>query len=155
MLFEEAVLKVMSSDIDNIINWNGYYISGDIDEIKRIVRIPGIINIGVDDIIYTLSTTNTNYVVSGKGTGPKGMLIALSHAVDKLPVKLQDIGKMIVSIWVNGGRSADMQEVKALVGHFGETMPELNLIWGLAVDPGMKDTETKIVLIAVNRYKLC
>ena len=46
MLFEEAAMMIVSSDIDNIIRWNDYYISGDIDEIIKIVRIPGIINIG-------------------------------------------------------------------------------------------------------------
>lgn len=155
MLFEEAAMMIVSSDIDNIIRWNDYYISGDIDEIKKIVRIPGIINIGVDDIISTLSTTNTNYIVSGKGTGPKKMLIALNNAVDKLPVKLQDIEKMIVNVWANGCRSIEMQEIKALVEHLGDTMSELSLIWGVAVDPNINDADIKITLVAVNKHRLC
>lgn len=28
MLFEEAAMMIVSSDIDNIIRWNDYYISG-------------------------------------------------------------------------------------------------------------------------------
>lgn len=155
MLFEEAAMMIVSSDIDNIIRWNDYYISGDIDEIKKIVRIPGIINIGVDDIISTLSTTNTNYIVSGKGTGPKKMLIALNNAVDKLPVKLQDIEKMIINIRTNRSRPVEMQEIKALVEHLGDTMSELSLIWGVAVDPNINDADIKITLVAVNKHRLC
>lgn len=155
MLFEEVAVKIVSSDIDNIINWKDYYISGDIDEIKKIARIPGIINIGVDDIISTLSTTNTNYVVSGKGTGPKKMLIALNNAVAKLPVKLQDIEKMIVNIWTKRCRPVEMQEIKTLVEHLGDTMSELSLIWGVAVDPNINDADIKITLVAVNKNRLC
>ena len=155
MLFEEAAMMIVSSDIDNIINWNDYYISGDIDEIKKIARIPGIINIGVDDIISTLSTTNTNYVASGKGSGPKRIIIALKHAIDKLPVKLQDIEKMIVNIWTNRCSSIKIQEMKALVEHQGDIMPEINLIWGVAIDPDIKKDEVKVTLLAVNKYKVC
>ena len=155
MLFEEAAMMIVSSDIDNIISWNDYYVSGDIDEIKQIARIPGIINIGVDDIISTLSTTNTNYVVSGKGTGPKKILIALNNAVDKLPVKLRDIEKIIVNVWINRWRPVEMQEIKALVEHLGDTMSELSLIWGVAVDPNINDADIKITLVAVNKNRLC
>lgn len=155
MLFEEAAMMIVSSDIDNIISWNDYYVSGDIDEIKKIARIPGIINIGVDDIISTLSTTNTNYVVSGKGTGPKKILIALNNAVDKLPVKLRDIEKIIVNVWINRWRPVEMQEIKALVEHLGDTMSELSLIWGVAVDPNINDADIKITLVAVNKNRLC
>ena len=155
MLFEKASMMIGSSDIDNILNWKDYYISGDIDEIKKIARIPGIINIGVDDIISTLSTTNTNYVTSGKGSGPERILIALNDAVDKLPVKLQDIEKMIVNIWTKRCRPVEMQEIKTLVEHLGDTMSELSLIWGVAVDPNINDADIKITLVAVNKNRLC
>lgn len=64
--FEVATRRIAQSDIDNRINWDDYFIIGDIEEIKKIACVHGIINIGVDNIISTLSTTNTNYVTSGK-----------------------------------------------------------------------------------------
>ena len=154
-LFEEIAMMIVSSDIDKIIKWDDYYVSGDIGEIKKIARIPGIINIGVDDIISTLSTTNTNYVTSGKGSGTERILIALNDAVDKLPVKLQDIEKMIVNIWTNRCSPIKILEMKALVEHRGDVMSEINLIWGIAIDPDIKKDEVKVTLLAVNKYKVC
>ena len=79
MDFEES-----ASYIDNIINWNNYHILGDIEEIKNIILANGIINIDIGDIIYTLSTTNANYVTSGIGIGPNKILTALNQAIDQL-----------------------------------------------------------------------
>ena len=75
--------------------------------------------------------------------------------VDKLPVKLQDIEKMIINIWTNRSRPVEMQEIKALVEHLDDAMPELSLIWGVAVDSNINDADMKITLVAVNKYKLC
>lgn len=154
MDFEEAARMMVQSDIDNIISWNDYLVTGDIEEIKKIVRSHGIINIGVDDIISTLSTTNTNYVTSGIGIGPDRILTALNHAIDQLPVELQDIQKMIVNVWTSEFKPVVMSEIKAMVKRLGYTLPVINLIWGVAVDPDMKE-DIKITLIAVNKHKLC
>ncbi len=116
---EEALKMIISSDIDNMINWNDYHISGDIEEIKKIVRAHGIINVGVDDLICTMSTTNTNYVTTGKGRGSKRVLIALKQAIERLSVKLQDIEKVIVNVWVSECRPILMSEIKGMVKYFG------------------------------------
>lgn len=151
---EEALKMIISSDIDNMINWNDYHISGDIEEIKEIVRVHGIINIGVDDIICTMSTTNMNYVTTGKGRGSKRVLIALKQAIERLPVKLQDIEKVIVNVWVSGCHPILMSEIKGIVKHFGYKFREMDLIWGVAVDTEISE-DIKITLIAVNRHRLC
>lgn len=115
MDFEEAARMIVPSDIDNIINWNADYISGDIEEIKKIVRAHGIINIGVEDIISTLSTTNTNYITSGESSGEDRVIMALNHAVHKLPVELQNIEKVIVNVWVSKCHQILMSEIKGMV----------------------------------------
>lgn len=154
MDFEEAARMIVPSDIDNIINWNNYHVSGDIDEIKKIVRAHGIINIGVEDIISTLSTTNTNYITSGESSGEDRVIMALNHAVHKLPVELQNIEKVIVHVWVSECRQILMSEIKGIVKYFGYKFPEIDLIWGVAVDSDINE-DIKITLIAVNRHKLC
>lgn len=153
-ILEEITRALAESDIDNIINWNDYFVSGDIEEIKKIVRVHGIINIGVEDVISTLSTTNTNYITSGKGTGPKRILIALKHAIDRLPVKFQDIEKAIVNVWFGEYRPILMSEIKEMVKYLEYKFPEIDLIWGVAVDPDINE-EIKITLIAVNKHRLC
>ena len=154
IVFEQIGKMNVSSDIDNIINWNAYYISGDIEEIKKIVRAHGIINIGVEDIVSTLSTTNTNYITSGESSGEDRVIMALNHAVHKLPVELQNIEKVIVNVWVSECRPILMSEIKGMVKFFGYKFPEIDLIWGVAVDSDINE-DIKITLIAVNRHKLC
>lgn len=152
--FEEATRMIVPSDIDNIINWNSYYISGDIEEIKKIVRAHGIINIGVEDIVSTLSITNTNYVTSGEGMGLDRMVMALNRAINRLPVKLQDIGKVIVNMWISECHPILMSEIEGMVKYFGYKFPEIDLIWGVTVNADINE-DIKITLIAVNKHKLC
>lgn len=153
--FLEVPKMIVPSDIDNIINWNNYHILGDIEEIKNIVHTHGIINIDIGDIIPTLSTTNANYVTSGIGVGPNRILTALNHAIDQLPVELQDIEKMIVNVWTSEFKPVVMSEIKAMVKRLEYTLPEeINLIWGVAIDSDINE-DIKITLIAVNRYKVC
>lgn len=154
IVFEQIGKMNVSSDIDNIINWNAYYISGDIEEIKKIARAHGIINISVEDIICTLSTANTIYVTSGEGMGADKIVTALNHAISRLPVKLQDIEKVIVNVWVSECHQILMSEIKGMVKYFGYKFPEIVLIWGVAVDSDINE-DIKITLIAVNRHKLC
>lgn len=154
IVFEQIGKMNVSSDIDNIINWNNYHVSGDIDEIKKIVRAHGIINIGVEDIISTLSTTNTNYITSGESSGEDRVIMALNHAVHKLPVELQNIEKVIVNVWVSECHQILMPEIKGMVKYFGYKFPEIDLIWGVAVDSDINE-DIKITLIAVNKHKLC
>ena len=154
IVFEQIGKMNVSSDIDNIINWNGYHISGDIEEIKKIVCIHGIINIGVEDIVSTLSTTNTNYVTSGEGMGVDRIILALNRAIGRLPVKMNGIEKVIVNVWVNECRPILMSEIKGMVKYFGYKFPGIDLIWGIAIDSDINE-DIKITLIAVNRHKLC
>lgn len=146
--FEETAKVIVSSDINNNINWNDYFVSGDIDEIKKTVRAHGIVNISVEDIICTLSTTNANYVTSGEGMGIDRVITALNHALDKLPVKLQDIEKMIVNLWISKSQSIEMSEIKRMAKYFGCKFPDIDLIWGIAIDPVINDDGIKITLIA-------
>lgn len=154
IVFKQIGKMNVSSDIDNIINWNNYHISGDIDEIKKIVRAHGIINIGVEDIVCTLSTANTNYVTSGEGMGVDRIILALNRAIDRLPVKKNDIEKVIVNVWVSECRPILMSEIKGMVKYFGYKFPGIDLIWGVAVDSNINE-DIKITLIAVNKHKLC
>lgn len=131
-----------------------YDIHGDIDEIRCIARSHGRINIGVDDIISTLSTTSANYVTTGIGIGPDRILTALNHAINQLPVELQHIEKMIVNVWTGECKPVAMSEIELMIKHLEEISPEINLIWGVAVDPDI-DNEAKITLIAANKHKLC
>lgn len=154
IVFEQISKMNVSSDIDNIINWNDYHISGDIEEIKKIVRAHGIINIGVEDIVCTLSTANTIYVTSGEGMGVDRIILALNRAIGRLPVKMNDIEKVIVNVLISECHPILMSEIKGMVKYFGYKFTGIDLIWGVAVDSDINE-DIKITLIAVNKHKLC
>lgn len=154
IVFEQISKMNVSSDIDNIINWNDYHISGDIEEIKKIVRAHGIINIGVEDIVCTLSTANTIYVTSGEGMGVDRIILALNRAIGRLPVKMNDIEKVIVNVWISECHPILMSEIKGMVKYFGYKFTGIDLIWSVAVDSDINE-DIKITLIAVNKHKLC
>lgn len=147
---DERKKVIASADIDNRVNWPDYHINGDIDEIRSVARVHGIINIGVDDIISMLSTKNANYVTSGTGVGPDRIPAALNHAIHRLPVELQHIGKMIVNVWTSEFKPVLMSEIVAMVKHLEDILPEIELIWGVAVDTDMNEN-VKITLIAAGK----
>ena len=80
--------------------------------------------------------------------------MALNHAVHKLPVELQNIEKVIVNVWVSECHQILMPEIKGMVKYFGYKFPEIDLIWGVAVDSDINE-DIKITLITVTRHKLC
>ena len=69
-------------------------------------------------------------------------------------MELQDIEKMIVNVLTSEFKPVVMSEIKAMVKRLGYTLPVINLIWGVAVDPDMND-DIKITLIAASKHKLC
>lgn len=154
-LFEEAARAIVSLEATNSIDFDKYPIFGDVEEIKNVIRKYGIVNIGIRDVINTLSVTNSNYITTGKGKGVQRILIALKQAVDRLLVSIDDIDKMIVNVWSGTSQPVDMREIKAMIDWFEEYNPAINLFWGVAWDNGLPDDEIKIILLAVNRHRLC
>lgn len=148
---EDIARVIAARDIDSIICWKDYHISGDIEEIKKVVRVLGRINIDIGDIIYTLSTTNANYVTTGNGAGPQRVLIALKQAIDRLPVDLHDIEKMIVNVWTVDSH-VTMTEIATMQDYLLDILPELDLFWGVADGPTLNYDDVKITLIAVNKH---
>lgn len=82
--------------------------------------------------------------------------MALKQAIDKLPVSLHDIDRMIVNVWTGKGncRPIRMPEMGAMQDYLLDILPELALFWGVAVDPTLNE-DIKVTLIAVNKYNLC
>lgn len=154
-LFEEAARAIVSLEATNNIDFDKYPIYGDVEEIKRVVSTYGIVNIGIQEVINTLSVTNSNYITTGKGKGAQRILMALKQAVERLPVAIDDIDKMIVSVWTGISQPVEMQEIKAMIDWLEECCPAINLIWGIAKDKERSLTEIKIALLAVNRHRLC
>ena len=154
-LFEEAARAIVSLEATNNIDFDKYPIFGDVEEIKNVIRTYGIVNIGIRDVINTLSVTNSNYITTGKGKGAQRILIALKQAVDRLPVSIDDIDKMIVNVWSGTRQPVDMREIKAMIDWFEVYNKAINLLWGVAWDNELSDNEIKIILLAVNRHRLC
>lgn len=75
-----------------------YHIVGDRAEIERIARSQGFINIGMADIISTLSADATNYITKGEAEGEGCVVRAMKEAVGKLPAGTEGTSRMLFDI---------------------------------------------------------
>lgn len=153
-LFEEVTRKMESSDATENIDFSNYLIFGDVEEIKRVIRTNGIVNISLRDVIETLSLTHSNYVTTGTGRGTHRTLIALKQATDRLPISSDDIDKMIVNISYGTNSPVGIRDIKVMIDWIKEYNRTINLIWGVACDNGLPENEIKITLLAVNKNRI-
>lgn len=153
--FNELSRMIILYTSDDIVSSNEFYISGDIEDIIKAVRAHDIINIKIDDKISTLSTTNANNITSDKSIGSQKIISirALNHTHNKLPIKLQDIEKLIVEVWINKYRPIVMSEIKSMFRLIAYTFPKLKLTWTVGVHPNINDNMA-IILTAVNKQKM-
>ncbi len=140
------------SNYNDIVGLENYHICGDVEEIIKVIRIPGVIDIGIDDIISTLSITSTNYVTVAEGIGPNRIPDALTQAIEMLPGEIREISKMIVNIWTNTMFPVKASELVAMNKYIGQRLTGVTLTWGVALDSELnEDGKVKITLIAANK----
>ena len=133
------------------IPYEDYIIIGDTAEINRIINTCGHINLNVDDVQSTLSTSGTNYVTTGYAAGSGCIVIALQDALDKLPIKTDSIGKLLFNIWMP--KINFTNEIQIMTDFMEHLSSNIDIIWGCAFDdslsPGL--LQVKISLIAASK----
>ena len=139
------------STLESKIPYEDYIIIGDTAEINRIINTCGRINLNVDDVQSTLSTSGTNYVTTGYASGSGCVVIALQDALDKLPIKTDSIGKLLFNIWMP--KINFTNEIQIMTDFIEHLSSNIDIIWGCAFDdslsPGLP--QVKISLIAASK----
>jgi len=128
-------------------------ISDSIKAITRLVVQPGLVNIGLDDLITALDTTRSRCLFgSGTASGQDRSQKALEKA---LTSPLLDQGSLLedattVLVHVCGGEDLTLFEVNVLMEELNQYTPEnVHLLFGSAVDPSMKDALSVTIISAL------
>ena len=116
-------------------------ISESIQAVTRLVVKPGIINVGLDDLMSSLSATRSRCLFgSGLAEGENRSQVALQNA---LTSPLLDKGRLLKNtttalVHICGGEGMTLFEVELLMRDLSKYVPDdAHILFGAAVDPSM------------------
>ncbi|MGB1259976.1 MAG: cell division protein FtsZ, partial [Akkermansiaceae bacterium] len=133
-------------------------ISESIKAVTRLVVRPGLINVGLDDLMAALRTTRSRCLFgSGIADGENRSQLALENA---LTSPLLDKGSLLedattVLVHICGGETLTLYEVELLMQGLSKHIPNsAHVLFGAAVDPAMGDTLSVTLVSALPEDKL-
>ncbi len=133
-------------------------ISESIKAVTRLVVRPGLINVGLDDLMSALSTTRSRCLFgSGIAEGEDRSQAALDNS---LTSPLLDKGSLLadattVLVHICGGESLTLYEVELLMRGLAKHVPSsAHILFGAAVDPAMGDSLSVTLVSALPEDKL-
>ena len=133
-------------------------ISESIKAVTRLVVKPGLVNVGLDDLMTALKT-NRSRCLFGSGIA-KGKNRAQSALKNALSSPLLDRGSLLqdaesVLVHVSGGAEMTLYEVELLMQGLTKHVPEsAHILFGAAIDEAMGDSLSVTVISALPENKL-
>ena len=131
--------------------YKDFQIVGDTAEIDQTINTCGVINLDVADIESTLSKERANYVVVGFGAGDNCMSDALKDAIDKLPIGVEGISKLLFNIWIPRDMPSPVNYVNSLTEFIQPLSVDIDICWGCAHDESLSGQQVKVTLIAASK----
>lgn len=116
-------------------------ISESIKAVIRLVIRPGLINVGLDDLMSALRTTRSRClfgsgIADGKDRASKALRNALSSPLLDQGALLKEAQTLLVHLC--GGESLTLFEIELLMGSLQKHVPETaHVLFGAAIDPAM------------------
>ncbi len=133
-------------------------ISDSITAVARLVLRPGLINVGLDELMSALDTTRSRCLFgSGLSRGENRAQAALKSA---LASPLLDRGSLLkdattVLVHICGGEDMTLYEVELLMQGLTKFIPEeAHLLFGAASDPSMKEALSVTIISALPEDRL-
>ena len=133
-------------------------ISDSITAVSRLVLRPGLINVGLDELMSALKTTRSRCLFgSGLGRGENRAQAALKAALNS---PLLDRGALLadattVLVHICGGEDMTLFEVELLMQGLTKHIPEeAHLLFGAATDSQMKEALSVTVISALPEERL-
>lgn len=133
-------------------------ISESIKAVTRLVIKPGLVNVGLDDLVTALKTNRSRCLFgSGIATGKSRAQSALKNALGS---PLLDRGSLLqdaesVMVHVSGGPDMTLYEVELLMQGLTKHVPKTaHILFGAAIDEGMKDSLSVTIISALPENKL-
>jgi cell division protein FtsZ len=118
-------------------------ISESIKAVIRLVVRPGLINVGLDDLMSALRTTRSRClfgsgIADGKDRASKALRNALSSPLLDQGSLLKEAQTVLVHL--SGGESLTLFEIELLMQNLQKYVPEkAHVLFGAAIDPAMGD----------------
>jgi cell division protein FtsZ len=118
-------------------------ISESIKAVIRLVIRPGLINVGLDDLMSALRTTRSRClfgsgIADGKDRASKALRNALSSPLLDQGSLLKEAQTLLVHL--SGGESLTLYEIELLMRSLQKHVPETaHVLFGAAIDPAMGD----------------
>ncbi|MDP0490035.1 MAG: cell division protein FtsZ [Verrucomicrobiota bacterium JB023] len=133
-------------------------ISESIKAVTRLVLKPGLVNVGLDDLVTALKTTRSRCLFgSGLSKGKNRAQAALKNALGS---PLLDRGSLLkdaesVLVHVSGGEDMTLFEVELLMQGLTKHVPkDAHILFGAAIDPAMGENLSVTVISALPENKL-
>ncbi|WP_411847280.1 cell division protein FtsZ [Roseibacillus persicicus] len=133
-------------------------ISESIKAVTRLVIKPGLVNVGLDDLMTALKTNRSRCLFgSGIAKGKNRAQTALKNALSS---PLLDRGSLLhdaesVLVHVSGGSEMTLYEVELLMQGLTKHVPEsAHILFGAAIDEAMGDSLSVTVISALPENKL-
>jgi cell division protein FtsZ len=117
------------------------------ESIKAVIRLairPGLINVGLDDLMSALRTNRSRClfgsgIADGKDRASKALRNALSSPLLDQGALLKDAQTVLVHL--SGGEDVTLYEIELLMQQLMKFVPEkAHVLFGAAIDPAMKDS---------------
>jgi cell division protein FtsZ len=128
-------------------------ISESIKAVIRLVVRPGLINVGLDDLMSALRTTRSRClfgsgIADGKDRASKALRNALSSPLLDQGSLLNEAQTILVHL--SGGESLTLFEIELLMRSLQKHVPEsAHVLFGAAIDPGMGDNLSVTLISAL------
>ena len=133
-------------------------ISESIKAVTRLVVKPGLVNVGLDDLMTALKTNRSRClfgsgIAKGKNRAQTALKNALSSPLLDRGSLLQDAESVLVH--VSGGPEMTLYEVELLMQGLTKHVPEsAHILFGAAIDEAMGDSLSVTVISALPENKL-
>ena len=126
------------------------------ESIKAVIRLvirPGLINVGLDDLMSALRTNRSRClfgsgIAEGKDRAAKALRNALASPLLDQGALLKDAQTVLVHL--SGGEDLTLYEIELLMQRLQKFVPErAHVLFGAAIDPTMRDTLSVTLISAL------
>ena len=145
------ILEVEDYSSEYHFPYEEYKIIGDTTEIDKIILTCGYINIDVVDVESTLSKETINYVTTASAEGSGGIATALEDPLKKLPIKIDNISKLLFNIWMSKNIEIPLTEMELMMDFIRNLPEDVDVVWGCAFDESLERQQVKVSLIAASK----
>ncbi|MBD5258155.1 MAG: hypothetical protein HDS52_05655 [Barnesiella sp.] len=128
---------------NEISEWNGYPVYGDVRELDYIAGADSLINLEKDDIIRVLSADGKNYLTTSIHTN---LGDAFKDALNDLSCNIDNVNSLLIDFRY-GNKSPKMSELSPITASLSEANPDIDVVWGMSSDETLADS-CKVTLLA-------